>query len=193
MQNREWVEKQHLSQLNSSSSLMLQQIPTTATSKIVYDRAKKEPLKWVTEPNVAQSEIFKEEFNSRLKDICCNLQKAEDFFKLIITYEILLKIVENTNSRIELNKIEADRITPNELLVFIGLLILFGQTKKSNDTIQSLWSAESIHWSPLTTAAMTRTRFHLISRQITFDDNRPEIRKSKKLINHKFYKIDEIF
>ena len=85
-----------------------------------------------------------------------------------------------SKSRIELNKIEADLITSNELLALIGLLILFGKTKKSNVSIESLWSAESIHWSPFATAAMTRTSFQLISRQITFDDNRPEIRKSKK-------------
>ncbi len=74
--------------LLDSSSVTLPQIPATITSKKVYGRAKKDPLEWVTEPNVVQSEIFKEEFNAKTKDICSNLQKAEDFFRLILPYFI---------------------------------------------------------------------------------------------------------
>ena len=61
-------------------------------------------------------------------------------------------------------------LTVEELYAFIGLFILIGITKKTHLALDELWSEKSIHYLPIAAAAMTRERFQLIAKNITFDD-----------------------
>lgn len=74
-------------------------------------------------------------------------------------------------------------------LSLLGLLILFGLCDKNKLPITSIWNEESIHFTSFAQAALSRDKFQLISRHITFDDidNRAERRENK------FFKMDEIF
>ena len=45
----------------------------------------------------------------------------------------------------------------------------------------------------MATGAMPRERFQLISKNITFDDNREEIRQEKKKLSPKFFKMEQAF
>ena len=58
---------------------------------------------------------------------------------------ILDKIVEYTNIRLNLKKINARPVTLNEIKAFIGLLILFGFAHKSKISINFFWSKKSCH------------------------------------------------
>ena len=52
---------------------------------------------------------------------------------------------------------------------FIGLLLLFGFTKKNDIEIQEIWSPDSLHHSGFATSAMQRNRFTFIASCLTFD------------------------
>ena len=103
----------------------------------------------------------------------------------LILDEIIKKIVYYTNLRIS----EENPVTANEIKSFIGLLILFGLTKKSDVPISEIWSDQSIHFLPLATTAMSRSRFKLLASKITFDNI--NLRSTNK--GSKFDKFEEIF
>jgi hypothetical protein len=79
-----------------------------------------------------------------------------------------------------------------EIVIFdyICLLILFGLANKNEISIEVLWSDKSlIHYSPFATAAMSRDRFKLISRYISFDDIDTRVKRA----NNKFHEMEATF
>ena len=160
------------------------------------------PFEWYVHPN----KIFtKKGFrNTRVIHLLHNEKSIEIFFKKIITPEIVNLIAKYTNKKIDLidnrnlkndeYKLKRDRLIENEvssqeIYAFIGVLILLGITKKSNESIESLWNSNSLHYASFAAATMSRDRFQLLSRYITFDDlDTRVIRK-----NYKFHKMQEIF
>jgi len=78
------------------------------------------------------------------------------------------KIIHNTSLRLlELND---EELTYTEFQSFIGLLLLFGVTKKSKIEINEIWAPESLHHEHYATAAMSRNRFKRIAACLVFDD-----------------------
>jgi hypothetical protein len=90
---------------------------------------------------------------ARVFEQILNEKSIEYFFKLIISTEIVREIVDNTNRRIHLIDISnienekykyqrsrsvRDEITFIEIYAFIGLLLLFGITKKSHVSIEEI-------------------------------------------------------
>jgi hypothetical protein len=100
---------------------------------------------------------------------------------------MLIKIVSYSNLRIE--SLNVPPITINELRSFIGLLILFGLSKKSTNTINEIWCESSVFFFKFAQITMARRRFQLITQNISFDDIRT--RQSRK--SSKFHKMEEIF
>ena len=93
-------------------------------------------------------------------------------------------LIEDEKYRAQKEKLRALVITPLEIYAFTGILILLGITKKSNESIESLWNSSSF-----AAATMPRDRFQLISRNIKFDDLESRSIRNK----FKFHKIQEIF
>jgi hypothetical protein len=71
---------------------------------------------------------------------------------------------------LEKERLNKKEITSEDLYAFIGILILLEITKKSNVSIEKPWSKDSIHFAPFAKAVLSRNRFNLIARNITFDD-----------------------
>ena len=111
-------------------------------------------------------------------------------------------IVNSTNSKMEKYSAEKNYFYKNNISQvdrtgirsYIGLLILFDVLKKNNVAIQDIWSEDTsnnIHSCYLATATMSRARFQVISRCITFDEI--ESRESRKKIDPKFFKMRSLF
>lgn len=83
------------------------------------------------------------------------IDTVEGFFNYFFDDQLLRKIVGYTNQRIE---VEEENITINELRGFIGLLIIFGVTKKNDVEINDIWSYDSINHMDIASACMTRER-----------------------------------
>jgi hypothetical protein len=122
-----------------------------------------------TSPNEMKARVFEQILNEN---------SIEYFFKLIISTEIVQEIVDNTNRRIHLIDISniekekykyqrsrsvRDEITCIEIYAFIGLLLLFGITKKSNVSIEEIWNSNSIHYASFLEATLSRQRYQFIS------------------------------
>jgi hypothetical protein len=127
-----------------------------------------------TSPNEMKARVFEQILNEN---------SIEYFFKLIISTEIVQEIVDNTNRRIHLIDISniekekykyqrsrsvRDEITCIEIYAFIGLLLLFGITKKSHVSIEEIWNSNSIHYASFAAATLSRERYQLISKNLTF-------------------------
>jgi membrane-associated HD superfamily phosphohydrolase len=76
----------------------------------------------------------------------------------------------NDKYRVQTTSLVEKKLTLNEIYAFIGVLILLGITKKSCVPIKEIWSNSSIHYASFAAAALSRKRFKLISKNITFDD-----------------------
>ena len=110
------------------------------------------------------------------------------------------KIANYTNKKIRLidnqflelknrEKLMSVDVSSDEIYAFIGILLLLGITKKSNESIETLWNVNSLHYASFGAATMSRDRFQLISRYLTFDDlDTRQVRK-----HFKFHKMQEIF
>ena len=78
--------------------------------------------------------------------------------------------IKNVKYRHQRQRQVKNPLTVEELYAFIGLFRLIGITKKTHLALDELWSVKSIHYLPIAAAAMTRERFQLIAKNITFDD-----------------------
>ena len=97
-------------------------------------------------------------------------------------------IVQNTNRRLDSETKEVDEV---EIRGFIGLLLLFGVTKKHDIEINEIFNILSVHHMDWATVCMSRDRFKLISSKITFDD--VDTRSVRFVSNPKLHKINQIF
>ena len=103
------------------------------------------------------------------------------FFKNIIIDEMITLIVEYTNLRIsrkdtskilnqvyrkQFKRLISKKIKIMEMYAFVGLLIIFDLTGKTDISIEEIWSERCIHFSQLACVTMSRERFQLISRNI---------------------------
>ena len=83
---------------------------------------------------------------------------------------------------------DVPEITNDELLSYMGILIILGVTKKRNVDISEIWCPDSMHYFEYVTLTMPRTRFQTINRFITFDDVEKRTRDDSK-----FHKMQHIF
>ena len=96
--------------------------------------------------------------------------------------------IANHEYRKQFERLIPKKITNLEMYSFVGLLIIFGLTGKTDISIDEIWSERSIHYSHFASVTMSRERFQLISINICFDNIvTRELRKSNK-----FYKMVEI-
>ena len=79
---------------------------------------------------------------------------------------MIASIVACTNKRLD----EIDYTDVVEMRCFFGLLLMFGVLKKNDVDTTELWSPKSAQHSNHATAAMSRHRFRLLIKKITFDD-----------------------
>ena len=144
---------------------------------------KNDPFTWYSKPNKEYQ--VKTEYSASILQGLENKRNIQEFFKLIFSPIMIKEIVDNTNKRIsridkssfndpkynkQLTVLTNKDISINEMYAFIGILILLGITKKSHVSISELWSESSIHFAPFAVSAMSRERFTLITKNITFDD-----------------------
>ena len=105
-----------------------------------------------------------------LKENVCNLNETQDFFTFFLNQELINLIVLYTNTKIIVKKLNVEPVLSIEIYGFLGLLLLFGVTKKNSVSISEIWDQNSVHYLNYATASMSRDRFKLICAYITFDD-----------------------
>lgn len=125
--------------------------------------------------------------NPCLNNNVFNFNTINEFFNYLIDDNIINKIIEYTNKRMNDN----EKISYKEFKAFIGLLLIFGVTGKNNIDINDIWMIGSPHHFDWASAAMPRDRFKLISSKVCFDD--PSTRVERSRVNKKFHKMSEIF
>jgi hypothetical protein len=107
------------------------------------------------------------------------------YFKIIITEEIISLIVEYTNLRIskintneiinsvyrkQFERLIRKEITIYEMYAFVGFLVIFGLTGKTDISVEEIWSERSLHYSHFPSDTMARERFQLITKNISLDN-----------------------
>jgi hypothetical protein len=110
-------------------------------NQLYKGRAKKDLFEW----NSKQYNLFlrQPEFPATFLPKAVGAISIVDFFNLIFDTNIISKIVSSTNLRIRETE---GHVSENEILSFIGLLILFGLTNKTNVDVAEIWSPDSIHY-----------------------------------------------
>ena len=91
-------------------------------------------------------------------------------------------------SRLEKSKKES--IDEIELRCFFGILLHLGYVKKNDVEIDRIWSPSDSQHSDLASAAMSRSRFQIISTHICFDNMNTRL---ERCLQSKMYKIEDIF
>ncbi|XP_040286033.1 piggyBac transposable element-derived protein 4-like [Bufo bufo] len=126
-----------------------------------------------------------------------------DFFKLVITEQLLQEIVLQTNlyaqqflasnpSSFYAKPHYWKPTTVPEIKQFLALTFNMGLTKKSE--LRSYWSSNPIYHMPIFSAVMARARYEILMRFLHFNDNtlcprrEDRLHKIRPLINH-FNKI----
>ena len=116
-----------------------------------------------------------------------SLNSIDEYFDYFIDEFVLNQILFSTNKRIN----ETKKINLSELKGFIGLLLLFGVTKKHDIEIAEIFKVGSVNHMDWATICMSRERFQLISINICFDD--VDTRSARFSNNPKLHKINEVF
>lgn len=114
-----------------------------------------------------------------------NIDEHVDFFSTLISPSMIRHICTCTNKRLPDDVLE---VTDNEIESYIGILILLGVTKKRNVDIDQIWSPSSMHYLEYVSLVMSRSRFQIISRYLTFDDV-----NERTTTMSKFHKMQYIF
>ena len=127
-------------------------------------------------------------FDPELTPFVENLNTIEEFFNFFIDDQIVTNIVQCTNKRIAE---DTKDVTETEIRGFIGLLLLFGVTKKHDVEISEIFNPNSANHLDWATVCMSRDRFKFISSKITFDD--VGTRTTRFTSNPKLHKINQIF
>ena len=119
-----------------------------------------------------------------------NLDDANEVFKYLCDETIVRTIVEFTNIRLSKKNIAAD-VSIDEFYAYIGILTLLGVLKKRSVDVSEIWNEKSVHYIDVVCATMTRERFKLLSRYITFDDI--HTREDRVQTDKKFFKFRQVF
>lgn len=114
-------------------------------------------------------------------------------FEKILTDNIIENIVECTNKEIEMMRArfsrprDAKNTTKNEIMAFIGLLLLAGEKSQNHTNFLELWATDGTA-SEIFRACMGSNRFLFLLNAIRFDDKttRPERKKTDKLAAIRF-------
>ena len=107
------------------------------------------------------------------------MQTVKDAFQLLFTEEMTLIIVTETNRRARKaaeawNEQNPDRkwqwkdTDSEEMLAFMGLLILAGVQRSQNENLNELWSMSSSR--PIFRATMSKNRMNSLLKFCRFDD-----------------------
>jgi hypothetical protein len=142
-------------------------LPTMLTSK-------KGDIVWMTQPiqpatgrHTAQNVMHIKPGPTRFA--MRNVDSPKSAFELFMRGPVLNEIEKWTNA--EGKNVFADNwkdVTTDELLRYLGILILIGVYRSKNEPISELWSRE--RGRPIISGSMARDRFQQISRVLRFDD-----------------------
>lgn len=126
-----------------------------------------------------------------------------EIFKELFDESLMRMIAENTNQRLDLEMSDDQRqhdctfedVTVDEVYGFLGILLLLGTLKKRDIEIDEIWSEKenALHRVPQIIATMSRQRFKMLSRYLTFDNlltrqaecvNDPKFFKCREMLEH---------
>ena len=189
----------------TSSFLINSNVVSNNEKIVIYGGINKKnpkPFEWFSKPNkVFEKNGFK---HTRIIPILKDEKEIKVYFKQLISMDMVDKIanytnkkiklidnqfLENENYRVNREKLMSVDVSSDEIYAFIGILLLLGITKKSNESIETLWNVNSLHYASFAAATMSRDRFQLISRYLTFDDlDTRQVRK-----HFKFHQMQENF
>lgn len=150
---------------------LTKQIPIVSNDDYYYGKNSDLNYRWNKKEPVINFDLNdKFEKISGLKESVKECSKLEDFFRFFIDESMVNLIVEYTNLKLFLNNIEEDPVDSIEIYGFIGLLLLFGVTKKNDVSIGEIWNSKSIDFMNYAAATISRDRFKFICQNITFDE-----------------------
>ncbi|GFW73903.1 piggyBac transposable element-derived protein 4 [Trichonephila clavipes] len=138
-----------------------------------------------------------------LKVDAISFKTENDFFKLMLTDEILAVLVEETNryafDLLNLHGESSDKrkhasswkpTDKNEILKFLGLILLMGYIEK--DSIQDYWTTDNLIETPIFREVMPRDRFLMILKFLHFSDN--SLKESRDSPTYdRLWKIRKVF
>ncbi|GFU24079.1 piggyBac transposable element-derived protein 4 [Trichonephila clavipes] len=138
-----------------------------------------------------------------LKVDAISFKTENDFFKLMLTDEILAVLVEETNryafDLLNLHGESSDKrkhasswkpTDKNEILKFLGLILLMGHIEK--DSIQDYWTTDNLIETPIFREVMPQDHFLMILKFLHFSDN--SLKESRDSPTYdRLWKIRKIF
>lgn len=92
-----------------------------------------------------------------------------DAFLSFFDEKVLEIIVKNTNKHAQ-GDISWIDLTSEELMAYLGVLVVVGITKSKKRSLESLWSTEHFFNTPFYNTVFSRDRFKSISSHLRFDD-----------------------
>lgn len=101
----------------------------------------------------------------------------EECFKLLITPEIVQKILKFTNKHASDTKdVTWKPLSEAELWAFIAVVITIGYERRRKVAVDRLFTSDALHKQAIFSTIMSRDRYYAIVRNIRFDDKttRPE-------------------
>ncbi|GFR26761.1 DDE_Tnp_1_7 domain-containing protein [Trichonephila clavata] len=119
-----------------------------------------------------------------LKSCAKYITDEKSAFEMFFTNDIIQNIVECTNMEIEKLRVNYDRprdaknTTTNEVLAFIGIIILAGVKKRNHTNFLELWTTDGTG-SEIFRSCMNCNRFLFLLSAIRFDDK--NTRKERQL------------
>ena len=124
----------------------------------------------------------------------------KEFFKNFFDETLVRNIASYTNERLEKDVNDSQRqhdcidheVTIDEIYGYMGILLMLGILKKKDVEIDEIWCEkdDAIHRIPWVLCTMSRQRFKLLSRYLTFDDI--YTRTDRCIDDPKFYKCREM-
>ena len=156
---------------------------------------------WTTEESpkrkVAQANIIKE--RAGVGRPAANIQTVKEAFQLLVTRDTTLLLVRETNRRAFLVIRQWNDQNPgkehqrketdcDEMLAFIGILILAGVHRSKNENLDDIWS--TINGRPIFRATMTKNRFKSLLRFCRFDN---KITRDQRLKEDKLASIRDLW
>lgn len=156
-------------------------------------------MEWTTKPPKSSSFRGKNIFRE-IKGPVTKRTSSKETFKHLFDEAAVRKIAEYTNKRLDKDMDDELRehentltdVTIDEIYGYIGIIIMLGVTKKKDIEIDQIWSEkdDAVHYLPWVVCCMSRQRFKMLSRYLTFDDI--ETRETRAADDPKFFKCREL-
>ena len=149
------LEKKNLPLINTGCNASIEE------NDYFFGRNEKIKFKWSKTSSKVTNFSAPFSIATGLKDNVSSLYETQDFFTYFLNQELINLIVLYTNTKKIVKKLNVEPVLSIEIYGFLGLLLLFGVTKKNSVSKSEIWDPTSIHYLNYAVASMSRDRFKL--------------------------------